>query len=446
MSGAKLINRLRRNLRGSIITAFSVLLFISYLLVSVLFNVALNQYIRRNAIAELAVTQELYAYMGHFIPVVRSGLFGQRINHFYLNSYFEMHYGYISPATDEIGDTLRRRSLHPAFINNRHLSTDNGKFYVTAQQVYWDGEVEWYAIFYVDITDISRFSKRINILLATVVLIIGAMALLIATFLAGSLSHPLRVLNNFARQIGLGDFSPNPEQFANEEFETLNQSLNYTAKQLAKYDNDQKTFFQNVSHELRTPLMSIKSYAEGIKYGIMDAKNASDTILEATNRLTGMVGEILYVSRIDNITAPMEDEVDLRMLVTDRIRIHEDPANKIIMHYRHDNEPVVIHCIKPYIERVMDNLISNAMRYAHSKIEIECFGVGPKAIIRVIDDGPGFEPEALNRVFERFYHGKNGLTGIGLAIVKSIVEQHQGTALAENKEKGAALTISLPRA
>jgi signal transduction histidine kinase len=62
-----------------------------------------------------------------------------------------------------------------------------------------------------------------------------------------------------------------------------------------------------------------------------------------------------------------------------------------------------------------------------------------------MDDGPGFEPELLPHVFERFYKGKTGLTGIGLAIVKSIVEQHNGTAMAENREKGAVLTISIPR-
>jgi len=440
-----LFNRLRRNLRGSILTAFSLLLFLSFALVFVIFNVAVRQYIRHHAVTELSETQELYDYFGGFTMIVRSGLFGQRINHFYFSDRFELVYGYAAPTTDTIAGALRERDLPPSQINNLRLPTDGGTFYITTQPVNVFGE-GWHAVFYVDITDISRFSNQVNMLLLLVVMVIWSMAMIIATFLSSSLAHPLFVLNNFARQIGRGDFTQNAESFNNEEFETLNQSLNNTAKQLAKYDNDQKTFFQNVSHELRTPLMSIKSYAEGIKYGIMDAQKASDTILEATNRLTGMVGEILYVSRIDNITTPNEEDVDLRELIAERIRIHENPTQKIKINLNHDTEPVTIPCIKAYIERAIDNLISNALRYARTEIHIECYGIGPKAVIRVMDDGPGFEPGALPHVFERFYRGKSGLTGIGLSIVKSIVEQHNGTASAENnKNDGAVLTITIPR-
>ncbi|MCL2499734.1 MAG: HAMP domain-containing histidine kinase [Defluviitaleaceae bacterium] len=441
-----MFNRLRRNLRGSILTAFSLLLLLSFALVFFIFNVAVRQYIRHHAVTELAETQELYDYFGGFTMIVRSGLFGQRINHFYFSDNFELVYGYAAPTTDTIAEALRDNNLPPSLISNRRLPTDGGIFYITTQPVSVFGE-GWHAVFYVDITDISRFSNQVNMLLLLVVMVIWALAMIIATFLSSSLAHPLFVLNNFARQIGRGDFTQNYEAFANEEFETLNQSLNHTAKQLAKYDNEQKTFFQNVSHELRTPLMSIKSYAEGIKYGIMDTQKASDTILEATNRLTSMVGDILYVSRIDNITIPFEDTVDLRKVITERIRIHETPTSNIRITFRNNAEPVVVPCIKAYIERALDNLISNALRYASTEINIDCYNHGKKAVIEIKDDGPGFEPNELPHVFERFYRGKSGLTGIGLAIVKSIVEQHNGTAFAENDIiNGAVLTITIPRA
>jgi signal transduction histidine kinase len=439
-----LFNRLRRNLRGSILTAFSLLLFISFAMVFGIFNIAVRQYIRHHAVTELAETQSLYDSLGGFTLIVRSGLFGQRINHFYFSDAFELPEGHIAHTSDTIAETLRGKNLSPSAVNNLRLPTDGGIFYVTAQPVAVYGE-GWYAVFYVDVTDISRFSYQVNMLLLLVVAVIWAMTMIFATFLSGSLAHPLLVLNNFARQIGRGDFTQNTESFNNEEFETLNQSLNHTAKQLAKYDNDQKTFFQNVSHELRTPLMSIKSYAEGIKYGIMDTQKATDTILEATKRLSGMVGDILYVSRIDNITAPSEDETDLRELIAERVRLHESPAQRIKINFNRGEEPVIDHCIKPYIERALDNLISNALRYANTTIVIECYNAGAKAVIRVMDNGPGFAPDALPHVFERFYRGKKGLSGIGLSIVKSIVEQHNGSASAENNITGAVLTITLPR-
>jgi signal transduction histidine kinase len=271
--------------------------------------------------------------------------------------------------------------------------------------------------------------------------------MIIANVFADSIMRPLRVLRNFVRQIGRGDFSENTHLFISEEFNELNQSLNHTARQLARYDNEQKTFFQNVSHELRTPLMSIKSYAEGIKHGIMNPEEASETILKATKRLTTMVDDILYVSRIDSVTAPIMDNVNLRAIVEERIAGQKPVAEErgLEIEIISGGEPIFVICAGTYIERVIDNLISNAIRYAKSVITVECYALGGNVTVRVSDDGPGFEPNVLPHVFERFYRGKNGLSGIGLSTVKAITDQHKGFATAENSEKGAVLTISIPR-
>jgi signal transduction histidine kinase len=300
----------------------------------------------------------------------------------------------------------------------------------------------------VEIYDIAAFRAVINRLLLVTLAVVWLVSMVLAAVLANSMMKPLRILRDFVRQIGRGDFSPNSHTFANEEFDELNQSLNSAVKQLAAYDNEQKTFFQNVSHELRTPLMSIQSYAEGINQGIMDADAASATILEATGRLKSMVEDILYVSRLDSVSTPAMEQVNLCAIVETRISLQQ-PVAKIRclnIKYISDGEPIFIHCAVEYIDRAVDNLISNAIRYAKKEITVECFAIGAKATVRVTDDGPGFEVSALSHVFERFYRGKNVLTGIGLATVKSITDQHKGSATAENgKEKGAILTISLPR-
>ena len=444
MPKLKLFSRLRRNLRGSILTAFSVLLFLSFALVGGAFNLILRQNIRHLATIELNDAQLMYNLAGRFSREIRQNLFSQRMSQFYVSDNFYQLYGYVTPTSTEIVIAMQERQLLPGELNNRRLRTTGGIFYVTSQPAFGMAG-EWHAVFYVDVTEISGFSTRVNVFLLLLVGVIWALAMIIATFLAGSLAHPLHSLNHFARQIGRGDFTPNEAVFTNEEFDTLNQSLNHAARQLATYDNDQKAFFQNVSHELRTPLMSIKLYAEGINHGIMDAKEASTVILDATNRLTNMVGDILYVSRIDNITAPNKDEVDLNTLIALRIQMLENPTQKGLITFRREEGTVMILCIKSYIERALDNLISNALRYAQDEITIECRMANNRAVIRITDDGPGFEPDSLPHVFERFYRGKNGLTGIGLAIVKSIIDQHGGTATAENKPGGgAALTISLP--
>ena len=102
-------------------------------------------------------------------------------------------------------------------------------------------------------------------------------------------------------------------------------------------------------------------------------------------------------------------------------------------------------CSAELISRVVDNLISNAVRYAESEIVVTCQATAGQIQITVADDGTGIEPQLLPQVFERFCKGKGGNHGIGLAIVKSIVGQYGGTVEAENTGKGAKFTVTLPR-
>jgi len=459
----KLFNRIRRNLRASILTTFSVLLFFSFVLIGVSFNFAANQYIdisAKNALIDahnahmvgLRVDATSEGFLSH---VIANGgtinFFHRNLRYFYVDAEYQLAGVTLIPVPytvvrDITGVLAAEEANLSSIIPPIRIRVDGNVYFITAARAMVTPP-DVYAVYFIDATDLQRFTAGVNLRLLGLVAVIWFATMIVSTFLAGTLAWPLKNLSKFAGQIGQGNFEPNPVTFANEEFEELNQSLNHTAKQLARYDNDQKTFFQNVSHELRTPLMSIKSYAEGIKYGVMEHTMAADTILECTDRLTEMVGDILYVSRIDNITPPMMEEVNLAALIEERVAGQRSLAERkgLSINFKSDGEPIIISCVISYIERAVDNLISNAIRHAESAIALECYTVGAKATIRVLDDGPGFEPEALPNIFERFFKGKNGLTGIGLSIVKSVVEQHKGTATAENGENGAIMTISLPR-
>jgi hypothetical protein len=195
----KLFNRLRRNLRGSILTAFSLLLLFSFALVFMFFNIAVAQYVRRNAVAELDEARVLYDYYGRFTGGARSGLFGRQIDHFYADGDFGHPYrlpydyvegtGTVSATAQAIADTLRQSGAVPNQLDNRRLRTaDGGHFYVTAQPAH-DGYAGWYAVFYVDITEVTRFTGRLNTLLLLLVGFVWAVAMIAITFLAGSLAR-----------------------------------------------------------------------------------------------------------------------------------------------------------------------------------------------------------------------------------------------------------------
>lgn len=439
------------------LTVFSLQLFLAFLIVGLSFNWILRHYIRTHAenaiLQSRAAFEEIDTRQPPFLWVIsrreRERFFHQNVREFSIIHDETTMDILLSPMHEEaiiITEYLFEKGIYLATRDFFRIQIDDRLFYFNISTSTFPGSTA-YRVFYLETTDIQQFASNINVLLIWLVIVVWLISMVAIAFLASSLTKPLRHLSGFARQIGRGDFEVNQLTFANEEFEELNQSLNYAARQLARYDHEQKTFFQNVSHELRTPLMSIKSYAEGIKYKIMTPENASDTILEAADRLASMVDDILYVSRIDNITTPARQITNLNALVEKRIKNHATMAKSkgIKIDYVSDNVPIMIPCVVSYIERVIDNLISNAMRYAETTIVIECYAIGSRAIVRVKDDGKGFDPNSINQVFERFYKGSGGLSGIGLAIVKSIVDQHKGIATAENGEKGAVLTISLPR-
>lgn len=286
-----------------------------------------------------------------------------------------------------------------------------------------------------------------NTLITTVLALTFLITVIATYFLSNSITRPIEKLGKFALKIGKGNFKPNDFEFKDQELQDLNNALNKSVEQLAVYDEEQRTFFQNVSHELRTPLMSIKCYAEGISFGIMDSKQASETILRETDKLTELVKDLLYIAQIDNITTIYErNKVDLLEMIHTCMDRQSAMAEKKNIQVIFAFEDEVLHYVgvKELLSRAVDNLISNAIRYAHSEITLACFKKGKQINIVVTDDGDGVEPEILPHVFERFYKGKNGNTGIGLSIVKSIVQQHGGYVTAKNLDDGGArFTITL---
>jgi len=295
----------------------------------------------------------------------------------------------------------------------------------------------------------SGFFGRFGIISFVLIGVMFLIAAFVTYCLANSITRPIEKLNKFALDIGKGDFNQNDFEFNEIELEELNNALNKSARQLAAYDSEQKTFFQNASHELRTPLMAIKCYAEGIAFGIMEPKAASNTILEETDKLSDLVTDLLYISKIDNIsTVYTFKETDLIELIKACAVRQEVMGAKEMIKFSFDfgENSLYYECIEELLSRAIDNLLSNAIRYAKSQITLSCYKRDDCIEIGIADDGDGIDPDAVAHIFERFYKGSDGVHGIGLSIVKSIVEdQHKGYIAAENRIGGGAkFVIRLP--
>ena len=218
-------------------------------------------------------------------------------------------------------------------------------------------------------------------------------------------------------------------------------------RDIEKEAERQQTFFQNASHELKTPLMAIQGYAEGIQAGVMDTASAAEVILAESDRMTELVDELLDISKIDMGRQPLTlSEMDVRELLYDSIRAVEPAAaaGGIAIVPDFPEEPVMVSCDDTRLRRAVTNILSNGVRYARSELRLTCRADRRQVTIRIQDNGDGIAEEDLPHIFDRFYMGKNGKSGIGLALTKEIVHLHKGTIRAYNGETGAVFEISIP--
>ena len=217
-------------------------------------------------------------------------------------------------------------------------------------------------------------------------------------------------------------------------------------RDIEKEAERQQTFFQNASHELKTPLMAIQGYAEGIQAGVMDAGGAAEVILAESDRMTELVEELLDISKIDMGRQQLAlSEMDVRELLYDSIRAVEPAAaGGIAIVPDFPEEPVMVSCDDTRLRRAVTNILSNGVRYARSQLHLTCRTEKRHVTIRIQDDGDGIAAEDLPHIFDRFYMGKNGKSGIGLALTREIIHLHKGTIRARNGDTGAVFEISIP--
>lgn len=205
-------------------------------------------------------------------------------------------------------------------------------------------------------------------------------------------------------------------------------------------------FFQNSSHELKTPLMAIQGYADGIQAGIVDIPSSAETIMSESEKMAHMIDGMLSISKIDSHQLVLHlTTADVHEILYDSMRSIESVQRQkgITVTPQFSDSPVWIRCDETQLSRVFTNVIINGIRYCKKEIVISCTADKKEAVIKIKDDGFGINAEDLPHLFDRFYSGSNGNTGIGLALSKEIVNLHNGSITAYN-EGGAVFEIRIP--
>ncbi|HPZ00039.1 MAG TPA: HAMP domain-containing sensor histidine kinase, partial [Clostridiales bacterium] len=217
-------------------------------------------------------------------------------------------------------------------------------------------------------------------------------------------------------------------------------------RRVEKEQEEKQHFFQNSSHELKTPLTAIQGYAEGILTGVTDTTDGANVILDESDRMTLLVDEILTISKLDAHVTKLDcNDCDLREILYDSMEAVE-PIQKehgIQITPLFPDTPVHIYCDENQMTRVFKNILLNGISHGKQNVVVTCKSDEKNAFVQIRDDGNGILEEDLPYIFDRFYTGKNGNTGIGLALAKEIVKLHKGNITARN-DIGAVFEVTLP--
>lgn len=271
-------------------------------------------------------------------------------------------------------------------------------------------------------------------------------ALVVAWLAATSIAAPIRRLCGHLASIGEGRFTAACQSSRVKEVRSLIQATDRMAARLARYDKAQKTFFQNASHELRTPLMSIQGYAEGIRYGVFsDPNEAADIIAAESRRLTGLVDGLLTLSRLDNDQQSMEIErIDLAAFIRNTMERLKGMAIKEHIQLEVLPGPQVCHIAadEQLLSKSVQNVLSNAIRYAASRVTARIRQEPDAVRLYIADDGPGIPSQDVERVFDRFFTGARGQCGIGLSVARSSMEYMGGGIRVAEGEQGAVFELT----
>ncbi|WP_407269405.1 cell wall metabolism sensor histidine kinase WalK [Radiobacillus sp. PE A8.2] len=224
-------------------------------------------------------------------------------------------------------------------------------------------------------------------------------------------------------------------------------------------EKERREFVSNVSHELRTPLTTMRSYLEALTDGAWKDEEIAPRFMEVTQneteRMIRLVNDLLQLSKMENKDHMLYKErvnmVPYLHHLIDRFEINKTEHISFVRQL--PNENVFIRLDKDKITQVVDNILSNAIKYSPEggKISIKVIKDKHKLVVSISDEGMGIAREKLDKIFDRFYRADKarsrnlGGTGLGLAIAKEIVDAHHGQIWADSKEgKGTTIFFTLP--
>lgn len=301
------------------------------------------------------------------------------------------------------------------------------------------------------------FLKSLNKILMGIGFISLLSAIFVGVLLARRLSNPLRKTVEVTRQISNGDYGVRiEEKSTTKEISQLIASINQLAENLEKQENLRKQLTADVAHELRTPITTVQTHLEALIEGVWEpTPERLQSCYDEMARISKLVVDLESLAKIEienlNLDKRQMSLLDLALKV--RASFETQLKDKCLELIISGNAPQVS-ADENRMNQVLVNLISNAIKYTSEggKINIQLSETEDAVVFSIRDNGIGIPEKEIPYIFERFYRADKsrnrltGGTGIGLAIVKSIVTAHGGTVHVDSQlNEGSCFTIALPK-
>jgi signal transduction histidine kinase len=301
----------------------------------------------------------------------------------------------------------------------------------------------------------ADFRLEVNRLLIFGGIAAGLIAVALGVFLGKRATSPAQELTRAAKDLAAGDRARRVDVTTEDEFGEMGRAFNAMADALDEEDRLRRSFAADVAHELRTPLAILQSQIEGMQDGVVKSNgNALASLHEEVLRLSRSVADLETLASADaaGFSLALED-VRFDELVIDSTQQFGGPFDVAEVALETDVETTAVVVGDPVrLQQVVSNLLSNALKFtpAGGHVHVHLGSDDAWAQLRVSDTGSGIPPDELERVFERFFRGRQvlaGGSGIGLSVVNELVRAHGGEiSVSSEVGQGTTFTVRLPLA
>jgi len=386
---------------------------------------------------------------------------------------FSLYEGYIIKVYDKDNNMLWDAQSHDMNLCNQIMSDISKRMKVKYPQL--DGEfkatdytliqddktvgyisISYYGPFFLNDNDV-RFLHYLNRILFGVGLLSLLISIFVGHLLAKRINRPILKAVEVTKQIADGHYEVRLEAGSKtQELRLLEESVNHLASSLETLERLRKQLTEDVAHELRTPITILQSYIEAMTTGLWEATpERLESCSEEVVRIGKLVGDMESLAKLEGENLKLnKHKMNLHVLIDKTMKSFEKEIEAKKLEVKVQGPHIELLADQDRMKQVVVNLITNAIKYSKEGSSIICELFDQKDMVgfSIQDTGIGIAKEELPYIFERFYRADKsrnratGGAGIGLTIVKSIVEAHGGRVSVESIwNEGSKFSVILPK-